>query len=124
MDRIVICPYCQRHLPEPLQAGLTHSCPCGAVFAAISDEDLGAGLVTLVSGLFEETTAAAADLLENCQVTVYRDYQAKPEPLSGELSRLIKEIRFETDPHPGLNLVWVARGTPNPGGDPFDQGPI
>ena len=122
MDRVVVCPYCNSSLPQPEQLGLTYRCSCGAVFALFFEFDLGSGLAELVGGLFEESAQPLGRLMEQCQVTVYQDYEApsesKPAPA---LAEFIKETRFQPREDGAVHLVWVARENPNQELDAFGQ---
>lgn len=113
MKRVVVCPYCHRPSPEPDMVGLTHSCTCGAVFAALEDDELGPGILRLVSGLFQDATAPVEELLEDCQVTVY-EYSPEdgPQDVCAGLSEFIREVRFDCEESriEELSLVWVVRG--------------
>ncbi len=122
MDRVVVCPYCNRSLPQPAQVGLTYRCTCGAVFALFMEYDLGFGLADLVESLFEESNQPLGHLMEQCQVTVYQDYEAPLEHGSSPvLADFIKETRFAPGSEGLVHLVWVSRENTNPELDSFGQ---
>jgi hypothetical protein len=122
MERVVICPSCQRTSPQPEGLGLAHACGCGAVFALFSEEELTAGLIKLVDGLSQGGMTPPLELLKNCQVTVFRGYELPAgSVMTGGLAEFIKEIKFTTNQETVVDLVWVARGQPGPSADPLDQ---
>lgn len=113
MKRVVVCPYCNRPSPEPDSVGMTHSCNCGAVFAALEEGELGSGILRLVNGLYQDATAPVEELLEECQVTVFEFAFEQDQPdICAALSEFIKEVRFDCQSEESveLNLVWVVRG--------------
>lgn len=113
MKRVVVCPYCNRPSPEPDQIGMTKSCHCGAVFAALEEEELGSGILRLVNGLYQDATAPVEELLEECQVTVFEfAFDQEQSDICSGLAEFIKEVRFESwaEEAVDLNLVWVVRG--------------
>ena len=110
MERVVVCPYCESSLPHPDQVGLTYRCSCGAVFALFPEYDLGSGLADLVEGLFEDNNQSLGRKMEQCQVTVYQDYEAMPEcGSSSVLADFIKQTRFNPGSEGLVHLVWVSR---------------
>ncbi len=123
MERVVVCPYCKRPSPEPVAPGLTYSCGCGAIFAALSQDELGSGLFEMVSNLFTDADSPLEELLEECQVTVY-PYRPefKADQASG-LAEFIREVRFDSSREPELNLVWVLPGEPSDPVADFEPSP-
>lgn len=112
MEKVVVCPYCDRSYPHPKRPGISRGCVCGAVYALVPEEELGAGVANLVGGLFEESTLSLSQLLSQCQVTVYRGSEPLQEQPRGELiSEFIREIRFEPVPDPAVDLVWITRNS-------------
>lgn len=110
IQEVVICPYCRRSLPQPLQTGLSYACPCGSRFAAFHQDDLEDGLVRLVGELFTESSQPVVELLESCQVTVFRGYQTEGEGTKdGEMSEFVREVVFQPAPRETVDLVWVVR---------------
>lgn len=110
MEKVVVCPYCDRSYPHPKRPGVSRGCACGAVYALVHEEELGAGVANLVGGLFEESTLSLSQLLSQCQITVFRGSELPQDRPRGELiSEFIKEIRFEPEPEAALDLVWITR---------------
>ncbi|MBW2618368.1 MAG: hypothetical protein JRC92_05790 [Deltaproteobacteria bacterium] len=110
IQEVVICPYCRRSLPQPLQTGLSYACPCGSRFAAFQQDDLEDGLVRLVNELFTESSQPLVELLESCQVTVFRGYQTEEAGAGGdEMSEFVREVVFQPAPREAIDLVWVVR---------------
>lgn len=112
MTRVVVCPYCNRSTPEPIRPGQTYTCSCGAVFAALDEEDLGAGLFRLVSGLVSDDSYQPLEkVLQDCQVTVFPYQCDELADRRGGLDDFIRFVRFEpTSLEPEMNLVWVLPG--------------
>lgn len=122
MKRVVVCPYCRRALPEPLQRGLAYACACSARFAIFEENDLEDGLARLVSDLFAESPRPLTDLLEHCQVTIFRNYPAETELMRpSRLSEFVRGVRFEPAEEPRLDLIWVARRDSLFEANPLDQ---
>ena len=110
MRRVVTCPYCSRAFPEPSQIGLAQDCSCGAVFAAAAEDDLGVCLTRLVSRLFQETANPGLEMLESCQVTVYRNFKASlPHRPPRNIEGMVREVRFSPAEPTVVNLIWVVR---------------
>lgn len=122
MDRVVVCPYCNTSSPQPDKQGCTYSCSCGAVFALFPESELGSGLAVMVGDLFDDSGLSLGQLLEQCRVTVYQDYEA-PKPAAGSsiLAEFVKEASFGPGLQGSLHLVWVAREHSGKGLSGFGQ---
>ena len=125
MERVVICPYCNRTMAAPTQVGFSYDCDCGALFAIYPEDDMGDGLARLVTDLFQETNLIGgelSDLLAGCHVTIYEDYDPDENPVpGGGLSELIHRVSFSPQPDNNVNLVWVARDEGDQMENPFVQ---
>jgi hypothetical protein len=107
---IIVCPFCEKDNPVPLDFDAIHRCGCGACYKVCGNMTIEVGVGDIAEELWtaEELDFVKAIPTDCCNVVIQKDFDRLLNLKQNTDSYLIERFcKYDTDDH--LNLVWVRR---------------